>query len=101
MSICASGSERARTSGLSACSWAGLVGQAWAKSLVCALQGQDSAADVSTDEDGDEEEDEEDADSEEADDEEWDPSLATPAVGRRRRARSDSQEATVGLSAAF
>lgn len=90
----------ARTSDLSTCSWAGLVGR-WAKSLVCALQGQDSAAEVSTDEDGEEEEDEEDADSEEADDEEWDPSLATPAVGRRRRARSDSQEATVGLSAAF
>ena len=55
--------------------------------------------DLSTDEEGEEEEDEEEADSEEADDEEWDPSLATPAVGRRRRARSDSQEATVGLVA--
>ena len=52
---------------------------------------------MSTDEEGDDE-DEEEADSEEADDEEWDPSLATPAVGRRRRARSDNQEATVRRS---
>ena len=60
----------------------------------CVLKGRDSAVEASTDEDG-EDEDEDEADSEEADDEEWDPSLATPAVGRRRRARSDSQEATV------
>lgn len=55
---------------------------------------------VSTDEDG-EDEDEDDADSEEADDEEWDPSLATPAIGRRRRARSDSHKATVGFATAL
>ena len=76
--------------------WILVTGQAgrWAEELFCVLQGRNSAAEVSTDEEGEEEE--EDADSEEADDEEWDPSLATPAVGRRRRARSDSQDATVG-----
>ena len=48
--------------------------------------------------DDDDEEDDEDADSVGANDEEWDPSLATPAAGRRRRGRSNSQEATVILS---
>ena len=46
----------------------------------------------------DEEDDEDDSDEGEAGDQEWDPSLATPAAGRRRRARSNSQESTVGLT---
>jgi hypothetical protein len=48
--------------------------------------------------DDDEEEDDEHADSVGADDEDWDPSLATPAAGRRRPGRSISQIATVSLS---
>ena len=72
--------------------------QAW-RWVDCVLKGHDSAVEMSSDEDGDgEDEDGEDQDSEEADDEEWDPSLATPAIGRRRRARSDSQEASVDFT---
>ena len=56
------------------------------------MQGEESAAEVS-----DEEDDEDDSDEGEAGDQEWDPSLATPAAGRRRRARSNSQGSTVGL----
>ncbi len=46
----------------------------------------------------DEEDDGDDSDEGEAGDQEWNPSLATPAAGRRRRARSNSHESTVGLS---
>ena len=54
---------------------------------------QESAAEVS-----DEEDDEDDSDEGEAGDQEWDPSLATPAAGRRRRARSNSHESTVSTT---
>ena len=57
------------------------------------MQGEESAMEMS-----DEEDDEDDSDEGEAGDQEWDPSLATPAAGRRRRARSNSQESTVGLT---
>ena len=56
------------------------------------MQGDEGSVDPS------DEEDEGDTDEGEADDQEWDPSLATPAAGRRRRARSNSHESTVGLS---